>query len=164
MIKLFAMDVDGTLTDGGLYMDGHGGELKKFDVKDGQGIALLLKSGVKIAFISGRFCAATKQRAENLRITRLINGTADKLGELKKLAKELNITAEEIAYAGDDLPDIECIEFAGLGIAVGDAHSSVLKCASYVTKANGGHGAIRECADCILAANSAEQENKIEYV
>lgn len=84
MIKLFAMDVDGTLTDGGIYMDGAGGEMKRFDVQDGQGIAQLLRKGVKVVFISGRFSAPTQRRAEDLKITRCVNGIKDKLPELEK--------------------------------------------------------------------------------
>ena len=82
MIKLFAMDVDGTLTDGGIYMDGAGGEMKRFDVQDGQGIAQLLRKGVKVVFISGRFSAPTQRRAEDLKITRCVNGIKDKLPDI----------------------------------------------------------------------------------
>ena len=93
MIKLFAMDVDGTLTDGGIYMDGAGGEMKRFDVQDGQGIAQLLKKGVKVVFISGRFSAPTQRRAEDLKITRCVNGIKDKLPELEKIAAEFGARA-----------------------------------------------------------------------
>lgn len=156
MIKLFAMDVDGTLTDGGIYMDGAGGEMKRFDVQDGQGIALLLKKGVKVVFISGRFSAPTLRRAEDLNITRCVNGIKDKLPELEKIAAEFGVGAEETAYAGDDLPDIGCIRWAGLGIAVANARPEVLEAARYVTRSAGGRGAIRECADMIIRINDGE--------
>ncbi|MCD7953438.1 MAG: HAD-IIIA family hydrolase [Synergistaceae bacterium] len=156
MIKLFAMDVDGTLTDGGIYMDGSGNELKRFDVQDGQGIALLLRSGVKVVFISGRYSAPTQQRGDNLKITRCINGTDDKLRNLRALAAEWGITAAETAYAGDDTPDIECIKWSGVGFAVANAHPSVIACADYVTDRCGGRGAVRECADRIIRMNSGE--------
>ena len=156
MIKLFAMDVDGTLTDGGIYMDGAGGEMKRFDVQDGQGIAQLLKKGVKVVFISGRFSAPTQRRAEDLKITRCVNGIKDKLPELQKIAAELGVSAEETAYAGDDLPDLECISWAGLGVAVANARPEVLKAACYVTSCRGGCGAIRECADMIIRINDGE--------
>ncbi len=156
MIKLFAMDVDGTLTDGGIYMDGAGGEMKRFDVQDGQGIALLLKKGLKVVFISGRRSAPTERRAEDLKITRCVNGIKDKLPELKSIAEELGASAEEVAYAGDDLPDLECVRWAGLGIAVANARPEVIEAADYVTKRGGGNGAIRESADMIIKINDGE--------
>lgn len=156
MIKLFALDVDGTLTDGGIYMDGAGNELKRFDVQDGQGIVQLLKSGVKVVFISGRYSAPTQQRADNLKITRCINGTDDKLRDLSSLAAVWGITAAETAYAGDDTPDIECVKWSGLGIAVSNAHPSVAACADFVTERTGGRGAVRECADYIMKLNNGE--------
>ncbi|MDO5116522.1 MAG: HAD hydrolase family protein [Synergistaceae bacterium] len=156
MIRLFAMDVDGTLTDGGIYMDGAGNELKRFDVQDGQGIASLLKEGVKVVFISGRYSAPTQQRADNLKITRCVNGTGEKLSELKSAAEEWGISREEIAYAGDDVPDVECIRWAGLGFAVVNAHTEALDAADIVTKRGGGRGAIRECADYIIKLNNGD--------
>ncbi|OUO92228.1 HAD-IIIA family hydrolase [Cloacibacillus sp. An23] len=156
MIKLFAMDVDGTLTDGGIYMDGSGNEMKRFDVQDGQGIAALIKKGVKVAFISGRYSAPTQKRAEDLKITRCVNGVKDKLPELRKIAAELGVTADETAYAGDDVPDVECIEWAGLGIAVANACAEAKKAAGYVAKRGGGRGAIRECAEMIIRINDGE--------
>ncbi len=132
MIKLFAMDVDGTLTDGGIYMDGRGGELKRFDVRDGQGIAMLLKGGVKVVFISGRYSAPTQQRADNLKISCCINGASDKLKELSELCGGWNISRDEAAYAGDDTPDIECVKWAGLGIAMANAPDSVKAAADVI--------------------------------
>lgn len=155
MIRLFAMDVDGTLTDGGIYMDGER-EFKRFDVKDGQGIAELLNSGVRIAFISGRSSEPTQQRADNLHISCCINGTRDKLIELRRLCEEWHISQSEVAFAGDDTPDIECIKWAGLGIAVSDAHPLTAAAADFVTKAPGGRGAIRESAEYILKINNGE--------
>lgn len=156
MIKLFAMDVDGTLTDGGVYMDSVGGEMKRFDAQDGQGIALLLQSGVKVLFISGRYSAPTQRRAGDLKITRCLNGVSDKLTELQKFASEFGLSAEEIAYVGDDLPDIEPIRWAGLGFAVANARPQVLEAAERVTSACGGRGAVRECADIILKINDGK--------
>lgn len=153
MIKLFALDVDGTLTDGGVYMDGRGNELKRFDIQDGYGLHALLRSGVKVVFISGRFSPATQQRAEDLKITRCINGTHDKLAEFKALLAEWDVAREEAAYAGDDIPDIECVKWAGLGIAVANAVKEVKSAADWITESSAGHGAIRECADRILMIN-----------
>ena len=149
------MDVDGTLTDGGIYMDG-AREFKRFDVKDGQGIADLLKRNIKIVFISGRYSEPTQQRADNLHISCCINGTQDKLRDLSRLCGEWQISPSETAYAGDDVPDVECIKWAGLGIAVSDAHPAAAAAADFVTKAPGGRGAIRESAEYILKLNNGE--------
>lgn len=153
MIKLFALDVDGTLTDGGVYMDGNGGELKRFDIQDGYGLVELLRSGVKVAFISGRYSAATQQRADGLGVTTCVNGTKDKLADLKKMAEQWGIEKSETAYAGDDLPDLECIKWAGLGMATANAVSEIKAAADWTSNSAGGHGAIRECAEHILRLN-----------
>ena len=153
MIRLFAMDVDGTLTDGGVYMDGKGGEFKRFDIQDGYGIASLLKSGVKVVFISGRFSAPTRQRADDLKISACVNGTKDKLSDLEGLAQKWGVERQEIAYAGDDAPDLECLEWAGLGMAPANARPEVKDAADWIAKAAGGQGAIRECAEYILKVN-----------
>ncbi|MDD4159384.1 MAG: HAD hydrolase family protein [Synergistaceae bacterium] len=158
MIKLFALDVDGTLTDGGVYMDGKGGEFKRFDIQDGYGIRKLIDRDIKVFFISGRYSPATQQRAEDLRVTGCVNGTKDKLSELKTLAENYHIEREEVAFAGDDIPDIECIEWAGLGIAVANAVSQVVMIADWKTESTGGHGAIRECAEKIIQINGDRSE------
>ena len=153
LIKLFALDVDGTLTDGGVYMDEKGGEFKRFDIQDGYGIRKLIDSGVKVFFISGRFSGATQRRADDLRITGCINGTKDKLRDLKEIAESCEIKREEVAFAGDDIPDIECIKWAGLGIAVANAVCEVSNSADWKTQRPGGFGAIRECAEHIIQVN-----------
>lgn len=153
MIRLLALDVDGTLTDGGVYMDGSGGEFKRFDIQDGYGLVLLMDAGVRVVFISGRYSAATEQRAENLKITSCINGTKEKLRDLQELCSEWEILPEEVAFAGDDIPDAECIEWAGLGIAVANARREIKALADWQTSSCGGHGAIRECAEHILKIN-----------
>lgn len=155
MIKLFALDVDGTLTDGGVYMDGAGNEFKRFDIQDGYGIVQLLRAGVKVVFISGRFSSATQQRAENLKITLCINGTSDKLPDLQKIASDWGISQHEIAYAGDDIPDLDCIKWAGLGIAVANARTALIEAADWATPNPGGRGAVRDCAEYILQLNEA---------
>jgi len=151
------MDVDGTLTDGGVYMDGKGGELKRFSIQDGFGIVMLIRSGVQVAFISGRYSAATRQRADDLNVSECINGTKDKLGDLKNLSVKWNIAREEVAYAGDDIPDIDCIKWAGLGIAVANACKEVKAAAAWTSSLSGGHGAIRECAEKIFEINGTNK-------
>lgn len=154
MIRLFAMDVDGTLSDGGFYQDGKGNEFKRFHVHDGYGIVALIKSGVEVAFISGRHSPATEQRARELGVTRVLNGTVNKLNDLLAIARELEIDSSEIAFIGDDIPDISCIEWAGIGMAVADAAPEVSDAADWVSTRCGGHGAVREAADHIMLINS----------
>jgi 3-deoxy-D-manno-octulosonate 8-phosphate phosphatase (KDO 8-P phosphatase) len=151
-IKLVAMDVDGTLTDGGVYMNGEE-EFKKFDVRDGYGIVDLLKNGLEAAFVSGRYSPSTDQRAENLGVSKVFNGTDDKMRDLENLSRELGLSSGEVAFIGDDIPDIPCIKWAGLGIAVGDAADEVKAEADVVTNAYGGRGAVREAAEYIMKLN-----------
>jgi 3-deoxy-D-manno-octulosonate 8-phosphate phosphatase (KDO 8-P phosphatase) len=153
MIRLVAMDVDGTLTDGGIYMDGSGGEFKKFHVRDGYGIVKMLKLGIEVAFISGRYSKATEKRAGELGVTRVFNGTADKLADLASIAGEIGALPSEVAFIGDDIQDIPCIEWSGLGVAVGDAAEEVKAAAGIVTAAPGGAGAVREAAEHIIRYN-----------
>jgi 3-deoxy-D-manno-octulosonate 8-phosphate phosphatase (KDO 8-P phosphatase) len=150
------MDVDGTLTDGGFYMDGSGVEYKRFDVKDGYGIVMLQKSGVEAAFISGRRSAATDARARELGVERVVNGAKDKLPHLVAMADELGLDASEVAFVGDDMPDLECIEWAGLGIAVADAADEVLAAADWVSPKDGGKGAVRAAAEYILCMKNGQ--------
>ena len=157
MIGLVAMDVDGTLTDGGFYMDGEGNELKRFDVRDGYGIVMLKKAGVEVAFVSGRFSKATAQRAVDLGVARVINGTEDKLRDLKKIADELGLAREEIAFIGDDAPDRICVEWCGLGIAVADARGGLLEVADWIAPNRGGHGAVRDAAEYVVERNGRER-------
>lgn len=154
MIRLVAMDIDGTLTDGGFYMDGSGCEFKRFDVRDGYGIVMLKKAGVEVAFISGRASPATDARARDLGVARVVNGTGDKLPHLAAMAGELGLDASEVAFIGDDLPDLTCIEWAGLGIAVADAADEVRAAAAWVSPKDGGRGAVRAAAERILWLNA----------
>lgn len=156
MIKFFALDIDGTLTDDAVYMDGKGGELKRFSVRDGYGLCMLKKAGIKVAFISGRYSAATQQRAENLGIDACINGTKNKLSDLQELAEKWDIKREEIAYAGDDVPDVECIAWSALGMVPLDASKAAKDVADWVSNYKGGFGAIRECAEKIIEINTKE--------
>ncbi len=149
-IKLLALDVDGTLTDGSVYMDGEGHEFKRFDIQDGMGIAMLRRQGIEVAIISGRFSASTDQRAKDLGIPFVFNGVKDKLATLVSLSEKLNLKPEEVAYMGDDVNDIECIMWAGLGVAVANARQETKEAADYVTASSGGQGAVREVADMLL--------------
>jgi len=156
-IKLFVLDVDGTLTDGGVYLDGKGNELKRFDIQDGYGIVWLLRLGVKVVFLSGRYSSATQQRADELKISACINGTRNKIADLKRIASEFGVDRSEVAYAGDDIPDMECIQWSGLGMAVSNSVKEIAGAADWISQKCGGHGAIRECAEYIIKIN---EENK----
>lgn len=152
-IRLLALDVDGTLTDGGIYLDGSGNEYKRFDVRDGMGIALLRKAGVEIALISGRFSAATERRAAELQITRLFNGVGEKLPVLRALTEDMGISLGETAYMGDDVNDLECLSAAGLALVPSDGVEEALRAADMITPSRAGHGAVRDAAEFILAEN-----------
>ena len=157
MIKLFALDVDGTLTDGGVWMDGRGNEWKRFDIQDGMGIVRLRDAGVEIAFLSGRSSVATVQRAAELGVERCINGVLEKLPVLRCIADELGLAPEEVAFVGDDVNDIPCLRWCGLGIAVANARSEVKRNARFITRAAGGFGAVREAAEHVLFLNARKK-------
>ena len=150
--KLLALDVDGVLTDGSIYISPAGEVFKGFNAKDGMGISCALRSNLKIAVITGRQSPIVERRCEELGIKLLMQGVKDKRMALEQMAKELGLTPNEIAYMGDDLNDIPAFAAAGLNIAPADASIEVLAVADIVTKANGGHGAVREAITMILAA------------
>ncbi len=152
-IRLLALDVDGTLTDGGVYMDGEGREFKRFDIRDGMGIVRLRAAGVEIAFISGRFYAATAQRALDLGVSLIFNGVGDKLSVFKKIAEDLGIPIHQTAFMGDDVNDAECLRTAGMGIVPADGMDGAKRAADFVTASCAGHGAVRETAELILSRN-----------
>ncbi|MBO8154139.1 HAD family hydrolase [Thermovirga sp.] len=156
MIRLFVMDVDGTMTDGGILMDGRGNEWKRFDVKDGMGIARLKRSGVEVCIISGRPSNATAARAEELGIKRVYQGVGDKLALLKDVADEMGLSPQEIAYIGDDVNDVDCLKWVGLSFAPSDALVEAKEAADVVTPSRGGYGAVRDAAELILQKNKDE--------
>lgn len=145
MIKLFVMDVDGTLTDGSIFVGSNGEMIKAFNVKDGYGIARILpKMGIIPVIITGRESEIVKRRAQELGITHLYQGVSDKLSVLKEIAFEAKVSPEEIAYIGDDLNDLECIEYCGATACPADSVTDVLREVDYICTANGGRGAVRE--------------------
>ena len=149
-IKLLAMDVDGTLTDGRIYIGPDGEVMKAFDVKDGYGIVRFRQAGGIPVIITGRQSRIVEQRCRELGITELHQGVSDKLDCLMKLASKYQLEREEIAYIGDDLNDLSCIEYAGVSACPGDAAEAVRSNCSYVCTAAGGRGAVRELLDTIL--------------
>lgn len=151
-IRLLALDVDGVLTDGRLYFAEDGQELKTFDTQDGHGIKMLANSGVTCAIITGRNTQLVARRAKNLGIQHLLQGREDKLVALRELITELGFSLEEVAYVGDDWPDLPAIKASGLGVAVANAHEELYQHADHVTSLPGGRGAVREVCDLILRA------------
>ncbi|NQY87069.1 MAG: 3-deoxy-manno-octulosonate-8-phosphatase KdsC [Colwellia sp.] len=149
-IKLLVCDVDGVFSDGRIYLGNDGEELKAFHTKDGFGIKALGNSGVTVAIITGRRSAIVAKRMAALNVKHIIQGQEDKLPALLTLAKELAISLDEIAYIGDDIPDLPCIVRIALGIAVQDAHPMVIEKADYTTFTCGGFGAVREVCDLIM--------------
>ncbi len=149
-IKLLVCDVDGVFSDGRIYLGNDGEELKAFHTKDGFGIKALGSSGVDVAIITGRRSAIVANRMSALNVKHIVQGQEDKLPALIELAKQLGLSSEEIAYIGDDIPDLACILHVGLGIAVQDAHPSIATNADYITFIRGGFGAVREVCDLIM--------------
>lgn len=151
-IKLVAFDIDGVMTDGRLYYTDFGNETKAFNVKDGLGIKLLRSTGVEIAIITGRTSELVKKRASDLKISKLVQGREDKIVALKEMMEPMGIQAHEVAYMGDDLPDLSAIRFAGIGVAVADALPIIREHADMVMTCNGGDGAVREFCEWLMAA------------
>ena len=151
-IKLLALDVDGVLTDGSIYISPAGEVFKGFNAKDGMGISCALRSGLQIAVITGRQSPIVERRCEELGITLLQQGVKDKRLALQQMAQELGLVQEEIAYMGDDLNDIPAFKASGLNLVPADAAMEVLAVADIITKASGGRGAVREAITMILAA------------
>ena len=144
-IKLLVMDVDGTLTDGKIYMGNNGEVMKAFDVKDGCGIKDILPTlGIVPVIITGRVSKIVENRAKEIGITELHQGVRDKLTVLKEVAEKYNASQNEIAYIGDDINDLECIEYCGFTACPADAVEEVRQKVTYVCKKNGGEGAVRE--------------------
>lgn len=163
-IRLLALDVDGVLTDGRLYFAEDGQELKTFDTQDGHGIKMLQQAGVICAIITGRNTRLVERRARNLGITHLLQSREDKLVALRELSGELGIALENVAYVGDDWPDLPAIRAAGLGVAVANAHSELHSHADYVTRLEGGRGAVREVCDLLLKAQGTYEAALAPYL
>lgn len=151
-IKLFAMDVDGILTDGTVHVCSDGTETKSFSILDGMGLVRLGKTGVATAWISGRASGATTVRATELKIPHLVQGRTDKLDALQELAAELELKPEQIVYMGDDDIDSPALTWAGIGVTVPTAMPIALDAADYLTTRPAGLGAVREVCEHILRA------------
>jgi 3-deoxy-D-manno-octulosonate 8-phosphate phosphatase (KDO 8-P phosphatase) len=157
-IRLVVLDVDGVLTDGKLFFDEQGREYKAFHARDGHGLKLLRSTGVETAIISGRKSASVSRRMENLGIDRVFQGVEDKLPVLQVICAQQGLSLDQVAYVGDDLLDLAVMRRVGLGVAVADAHFSLLAVAHWQTGQAGGQGAVREVCDLIMDAQGTLAE------
>lgn len=151
-IQLLVLDVDGVLSDGKLYFSNTGDEIKAFSTLDGQGIKMLQASGVEVAIITGRNSELVQRRADNLGIQHLVQGREDKLTALDELIARVGVEYSQIAFLGDDLPDLAAIRKVKLGMTVANGHHFVVEHADWQTSARGGEGAVREACELIMRA------------
>lgn len=159
-IKLFILDVDGVLTDGKIWYHENGSEYKSFHTLDGLGLKRLRQKGIEIAIISGRNSPAVTQRMQELNITEVYQGIANKLAIFEKLLTKLNIRPENVASIGDDLPDIPILEKSAIAIAVNNAVPEVKEVAHYCTQRLGGEGAVREACEWLLEKCTSYEKSK----
>ena len=153
-VRLLGLDVDGVMTDGRLYYGPNNAEFKAFHAQDGSAMKRLMAAGVPIAVVTGRTSEAVDRRATELGVPYLYAGVADKLAALEELAARSGIAVGAMAYLGDDLADLAVFGHVGVSLGVPDAHPNVLGKADYVTSRAGGHGAVREICDLLIAARS----------
>jgi 3-deoxy-D-manno-octulosonate 8-phosphate phosphatase (KDO 8-P phosphatase) len=151
-IKLLLLDVDGVLTDGRVVIDDRGVESKHFHVRDGQGIALLQSAGIEVGFISGRSSRSVNRRAKELGVRLVRQGITKKAESYEQIKRERELNDEQIAYVGDDIVDLEILRRAGLAVLVADGCAELARAVDWVTRAEGGKGAVREVAELLLKA------------
>ena len=151
-IRLVAFDVDGVFTDGRFYLSNAGVESKAFFTQDGFGVRQLLATGIDVVVISGRKSEAVEKRMSELGVTHVIQGCGDKVAALDRIIADLGITPAECAYVGDDIPDLPLLNHVGVSVAVANAVSELRRQCDISTSAAGGHGAVREVCDLVLAA------------
>jgi 3-deoxy-D-manno-octulosonate 8-phosphate phosphatase (KDO 8-P phosphatase) len=161
-IKLILMDVDGTMTDGGVtllsQLDGSALEIKTFDAHDGQGLTLAQTAGLKTGCITGRESAALARRAREMRMDYVYVKIAVKIPAWEEILRKAELPDSAVAFIGDDLPDIPLLRRAGLAVAVGDAVPEVKRISHYTTQAVAGHGAVREAIELILKSKGIWEE------
>jgi 3-deoxy-D-manno-octulosonate 8-phosphate phosphatase (KDO 8-P phosphatase) len=161
-IKVLLMDVDGTITNGAVTLlsmpDGSAMEIKTFDAHDGQGMTLARTAGIRTGVITGRESAALRRRCKEMGIEFVYEKQPQKIPAYEEVLKKAGVTDSEVAYLGDDLPDLTVMRRVGLAVAVGDAAAEVKKAAHYTTKAAGGRGALRELVELILKSKGIWEE------
>ncbi|HXV21939.1 MAG TPA: HAD-IIIA family hydrolase [Desulfuromonadales bacterium] len=162
-IRLLLLDVDGVLTDGRIIYDAQGVETKAFDVKDGHGLKLLQRAGVQVGIITGRQSEVVNIRARELGIDIVYQGAKDKLVPFEEILRNLHLAADEVAYMGDDLPDLPVLRRAGWAVAPADAVGEIKPFVHYVTRHPGGRGAVREVCDLLLQESGHWSEVTSRY-
>jgi 3-deoxy-D-manno-octulosonate 8-phosphate phosphatase (KDO 8-P phosphatase) len=164
LIRLVAFDVDGVLTDGGLYLSDSGEEFKRFNSLDGHGIKMLKASGVEVAIITGRTSRCVELRAKNLGIDHVYQGVERKLDAMVTLLNHLKLSRDAAAYMGDDVVDLCVMRHVGLAISVPQSPQLVREHSDYVTRASGGHGAVREACELIMSAQGTLDAQLAPYL
>jgi 3-deoxy-D-manno-octulosonate 8-phosphate phosphatase (KDO 8-P phosphatase) len=163
-VELILSDVDGVLTDGGIWYDNQGVELKAFHIRDGLGIKLWQRAGFSFGLLTARTSHIVKVRAQELGINLVRQGFENKLPAAQDILRELRIDAEQACYIGDDLTDLPVIRHVGLGVAVADAIAEVRSAAAYITKSPGGRGAVRELIELVLKSKGRWEDVIQRYV
>jgi len=162
-IRLFLVDVDGVLTDGGIVYDVDGREIKRFHVRDGHGIKMLQRAGVEVGIITGRTSEVVAVRAKELGISIVLQGAADKVAAWKEIISGKGISPLETAYVGDDIVDVPLMRRVGFAASVADAESYVREAADFVSARSGGQGAVREIIEFVMRSSGAWEKVAARY-
>ena len=163
-IRLIVFDVDGIMTDGGLYLTDSGEEFKRFNSLDGQGLKMLKASGVELAIITGRTSRCVELRAHHLGISHLYQGVQDKLESMQKMLAQLELSLDVVAFMGDDVIDLPAMLRVGLAVSVPSAPQIVRDRAHYITERDGGHGAVREVCELLMSAQGTLDAQLAPYL
>jgi len=163
-IRLIAFDVDGIMTDGGLYLSDSGEEFKRFNSLDGHGLKMLRASGVEPAIITGRMSRCVELRAKNLGIAHLYQGVENKLAAMQDLLGRLGITLDAAAFMGDDVVDLPVMRRVALAVSVPEAPQIVRSLSHYVTQRQGGHGAVREVCELLMSSQNTLDAQLAPYL
>lgn len=162
-VRLFLVDVDGVLTDGGIVFDGDGREIKRFHVRDGHGIKMLQRAGVEVGIITGRTSEVVSIRAKELGIAIVRQGSTDKVAVWREILSEKNLSPRETSYVGDDIVDVLLLKEVGFSAAVSDAEEYVREAVDFVSSRQGGHGAVREIIEFLLHSSGAWEKVASRY-
>ncbi len=165
-VRILVLDVDGVMTDGKIIIDDTGCETKHFNVRDGHGIKILMRYGIDVILLTGRRSAVVEHRARDLGIGEIHQGVLHKLKTMEMILRNRSLDYENIAFIGDDIVDMPVLKRAGFSVAVADAAEDVKRCVDYITKKEGGYGAVREICELILRAQGkwADVAKKYELI
>jgi 3-deoxy-D-manno-octulosonate 8-phosphate phosphatase (KDO 8-P phosphatase) len=164
LTRLAVFDVDGVMTDGGLYYSDSGEEFKRFNSLDGHGLKMLKSSGIEIAIITGRTSRCVEARAKNLGIVHVYQGIERKLDAMVDLLDKLKLSRDAAAYMGDDVVDLCVMRHVGLSISVPESPQLVREHSNYITQRSGGHGAVREACEMIMTAQGTLDAQLARYL